>query len=76
MDKDEQEQLNEQFLQEQYHENQMRNNLDYFYEYLLDNMYFDCKHSIDIIDVINELKKECSLYDQNLDDLLDYLKEL
>ena len=75
----EQEAMRQEMLGEQYHEQQMHKDTDYFCEYVTENLMIFTKNNkqyIDIDDVLDALNKECDKYGYNIDVLLDYIKEI
>ena len=72
----EQEAMRQEMLGEQYHEQQMYKDADYFCEYVTENLMIPTKDKqyIDIDDVLDALNKECDKYGYNIDVLLDYMK--
>jgi len=63
-------------LKNQYHEQQMYNDVDYFCKHVLENFKIKDEVYIDIQDVLNTLNKECDKYGYSIDVLLDYIKEM
>ena len=62
---------------EQHHEYQMRTDVDYFCEYTVEDLYIrppQMQAGMFLFDIVDRLRKECLHYDQELDDLLDYMK--
>jgi len=77
MDQEEMIAKRENILQENLHDTNMRNDTDYFCDYVTDNLFITPKNkSLDLSDVMEILKKECFYYNQNIDDLLDYMKNM
>lgn len=78
MDQDEKEAMREDMLREQHHEYMMRTDVEYFCEYTVENLYItpaiNSLRGIHLYDIVDRLRKECLQYDQELDDLLDYMK--
>ena len=72
----EQEAMRQEMLGEQYHEQQMYKDTDYFCKYVTENLMIPTKDKqcIDIDDVLDALNKECDKYGYNIDVLLDYMK--
>ena len=63
-------------LEAQEHEYNMRTDVDYFCEYVLENFKIKDEVYVDIQDVLNILNKECDKYSYTIDVLLDYMKEI
>ena len=63
-------------LEAQEHEYNMRTDVDYFCEYVLENFKIKDEVYVDINDVLNTLNKECDKYSYSIDILLDYMKEI
>ena len=72
----EQEAMRQEMLEDQYHEQQMYNDVDYFCKYVLENFKIKDEVYVDINDVLNTLNKECDKYNYSIDILLDYMKEI
>ena len=72
----EKEHIRQEMLGDQYHEQQMYNDTDYFCKYVTENLMIPTKDKqcIDIDDVLDALNKECDKYGYNIDVLLDYMK--
>jgi len=77
MDIDEREALRQEMLKDQYHEKMMRNDTDYFCEHTVNTLMIntDKKQYIQLDTILYRLNRECKHYDQELGDLLDYMKE-
>jgi len=60
------------------HEENMRNDIDYFCEYLIDNLTIYCKKNknIYITDMLEEINNMCIKYNQDKDYVLDYFKDI
>jgi hypothetical protein len=78
MDIDERQQEREDSLKDEAHEIKMRNDIDYFCEYTLENLYITPKitKGVYLFDVLNEINRHCCWYDQDSKEFLDYLKEI
>ena len=63
-------------LEAQEHEYNMRTDVDYFCEYVLENFKIKDEVYVDINDVLDALNKECDKYSYTIDVLLDYMKEI
>ena len=78
MCRDEREAIREEMLRDQLHEYMMRTDIEYFCEYTIENLFLQPTISglngIHLFDVVDILRQECLQYDQELDDLLDYMK--
>lgn len=77
MDIDEREAMREDMLRGQHHEYMMRSDVEYFCEYTVEHLYIrppQMQVGIFLFDVIDRLRQECLEYEQELDDLLDYMK--
>ena len=78
MDQDEREAMREDILRDQRHEYMMRTDIEYFCEYTVEHLFLQPTISglngIHLFDIVDILRKECLQYDQELDDLLDYMK--
>ena len=74
----EQEAMRQEMLGEQYHEQQMYKDTDYFCKYVTENLMILTKNKqyIGIDDVLDALNKECDKYGYNIDVLLDYMKRI
>ena len=74
----EQEAMRQEMLGEQYHDQQMHKDTDYFCEYVTENLMISTKDKqyIDIDDVLDALNIECDKYGYTIDILLDYMKEI
>ena len=72
----EQEAMRQEMLEDQYHEQQMYKDTDYFCKYVIENLMIPTKDKqyIDINDVLEALNKECDKYSYVIDILLDYMK--
>ena len=72
----EQEAMRQEMLGEQYHEQQMYKDTDYFCKYVTENLMIPTKDKqyIDIDDVLDALNTECDKYGYSIDVLLDYMK--
>ena len=60
-------------LEAREHEQKMQGDTDYFCEYLLDNLI---KKNVALRDMIEELNAEIRKYNQHIDDIYDYFKEI
>jgi hypothetical protein len=76
MDQDEREAIREDMLRDQHHEYMMRTDIEYFCEHTVENLYLtpDDTSGVYLFDIIERLRQECNNYNQNIDDLLDYMK--
>ena len=78
MCRDEREAMREDMLRDQHHERMMRSDVEYFCEYTVEHLFLQPMISglngIHLFDVVDKLRQECLHYDQELDDLLDYMK--
>jgi len=65
----------EEDLKEQMHQNKMINDVEYFCEYTIENLYIipQKTQGIFLFDIIDEMRKECNKYNQEFKDLLDYI---
>ena len=74
----EKEAMRQEMLGDQYHEQQMYNDTDYFCEYVTENLMILTKNKqyIGIDDVLDALNKECDKYGYSIDILLNYMKEI
>jgi len=63
-------------LEAQKHDYDMRTDVDYFCEYVLENFKIKNEVYVDIQDILNTLNKECDKYNYTIDVLLDYMKEI
>ena len=72
----EKEHIRQEMLGDQYHEQQMYNDTDYFCKYVTENLIISTKDKqyIDIDDVLDALNIKCDKYGYNIDVLLDYMK--
>lgn len=78
MDQDEKLAMREDMLRDQHHERMMRTDIEYFCEYTVENLYLipDGTSGIYLFDIVDRLRKKCNHYDQNIEDLLDYMKDI
>ena len=77
MCRDEREAMREDMLRDQLHEHRMRTDIEYFCEYTVENLYITPEsqnRGVFLFDIVDRLRQECLQYDQELDDLLDYMK--
>ena len=74
----EKEHIRQEMLGDQYHEQQMYNDTDYFCKYATENLIISTKDKqyIDIDDVLDALNIECDKYSYSINVLLDYMKEI
>jgi len=65
-------------LEAQEHEENMRTDVDYFCEWELDNLFRvgDSNSPTSLRDMIELLNSEIRKYDQDIDSVYDYLKEI
>lgn len=77
MDMDELIAAREDMLRDQKHEWNMKNDIEYFCEYTLENLYITPEKTkgIYLFDVIDEIKKQCDKYEQDFNEFLEYLKD-
>lgn len=77
MDIDERQLERENSLKDESHEVKMRNDFEYFCEYVLENLYITPERTkgLFLFDIIDTISKECSKYDQDFKEFLDYVKE-
>jgi len=66
--------MREELMKDNLHEEKMRTDIEYFCEYTVENLYFN--KPIHLFDVMIELKKECVKYEQDIQDVFDYAREL
>jgi|GEM_PF-5129204 len=78
MDIDEKAAMREDMLMDQRHEWIMRNDIEYFCEHTLENLYITPEKTkgLFLFDVVNEIRKHCDRYEQDFNEFLDYLKEV
>ena len=76
MDVDERQMERENSLKDQSHEMKMRNDSEYFCEFVLENLYItpDKTKGLFLFDIVDTIRKECLKYDQDFSEFLDYLK--
>ena len=61
-------------LEAREHEQKMQEDTDYFCEWVLDNLMK--KGVVSLRDIIEELNAEIRKYNQHIDDIYDYFKEI
>lgn len=74
---DERQAIREEMLQEQYHECKMRTDTEYFCEFTLGNFHVlpEGKTYVWLYDVMEQLKKHCDEYEQDINVLFEFIKE-